>query len=286
MDRRIRMISLAELFPAGDFRFHLTLRRGEPQEFFRRWDDSGRTLGERRSWLAGKPDRYSALLPEGEPLLVEFIQLCRAWNVADLATPESGATVTETTVEALRALGASLESDVLLLSPDDDGQFRLRGGVLCFPTGWALHEKLGHTLDFIHGVVPGLNPALGSSIGQFLSKLKPGVGFQRDNWGITSSDELNQHPVRALPAPASPVALDGLWLRVEHQILVALPRSRGVVFGIRISMHRLDCVAVDRTAVEGLTRALESMPQSMAAYKRLEGIRAPLIEELRAHIVT
>lgn len=257
--------SLAALFPEGDYRFHLTLRRGEPAEFFRPRDASGRVLAERQRLLAESPARYAQLQPEGEPLLAEFAALAEEWGISPLRT--------------IMDVGAQLEPDVLLLSPDASGAFRLRGGALCFPTGWALEEKIGHPLDFIHGAVPGLNAALAAPIQHFLAKLKPGVAFQRDNWGIAATDELNLHPARHVPPPALPVALDRLWLRVEHQALVALPRTGGIVFGIRIVLHRFDDVA---RGPEGalLRRALASMPTDVAVYKRLEEIRNPLVELL------
>jgi hypothetical protein len=124
-------------------------------------------------------------------------------------------------------------------------------------------------------VVPGLNPALGPQIQQFLARLKPGVAFFRDNWGIAATDELNLHPARRVPPPVSPAALERLWLRVEHQALLALPQSRGVVFGIRIALHRLDGLA-GTTAGAGLRRSLETMPAQLAAYKRLDVIREEL----------
>ena len=258
------MSPLAELFPDGGYRFHLTLRRGEPAEFFRPRDATGRLLAERTMWLEENPSRYAALQPEGEPLLREVAAVAeRDWQAGQVATA--------------RQLGERLEPDCLLLSPDPTGAFRLRGGALCFPTGWALEEKLGHTLDFIHGVVPGLNPALGSPIQQFLSKLKPGVAFLRDNWGLTANEELNLHPDRKVPPPALPVALDRLWLRVEHQALVTLPGTGGVLFGIRIALHRMDEVARDPAAGAGLKRALASMPAGMAAYKRLDAVRDAVI---------
>ena len=281
------MSPLAELFPDGDYRFHLTLRRGEPADFFRSRDTSGRLLAERATWLAENPGRYAALQPEGEPLLAEVAELgVQAWGLPP--------------THSVHGLGAVLEPDFLLLATDMGGQgapraairarsarttegseeanaapgaFRLRGGALCFPTGWALEEKIGDTLDFIHGAVPGLNSALASPIQQFLGKLKPGVAFLRDNWGITANEELNQHPARALPPPALPVALDRLWLRVERQALVARPRTGGVLFGIRIALHRLDQVALDLAARAGLRRALASMPAEVAAYKRLDAVR-------------
>ena len=257
------MTPLADLFPDGDYRFQLALRRGEPAEFFRAQDASGRLLAERVKWLAENPARYAALLPEGEPLLAEVAQLATEWGTARTTS--------------VHGLGAALEPDFLLLSPDETGAFRLRGGALCFPTGWALEEKLGHTLDFIHGPVPGLNAALASPISQFLARLKPGLAFLRDNWGLVTTDELNLHPARRTPPPAPPVALDRLWLRVEHQALVALPRTGGVLFGIRIALHRLDVVALNPAACAGLRRGLASMPPEVAAYKRLAAVRESLL---------
>jgi len=254
---------LADLFPDGDYRFHLTLRRGQPRDFFAPSEPTGRLLAERARWLADRPERYAGLTPESEPLLEEFGDLCAEWGVGKKG--------------GLLDLGLALEPDFLLLSPDAEGAFRLRGGVLCFPTSWALEEKIGHTLDFIHGPVPGLNAALGSPINQFLSRLKPGIAFHRDNWGLAATDELNLHPSRGISPPAPPVALERLWLRVEHQALVSLPRTGGVAFGIRIALHRLDKVAGDPLASAGLRRALETLPAELAVYKRIDRIRAELL---------
>lgn len=260
------MASLADLFPDGDYRFHLTLRRGEPGDFFAARDATGAILAERAAWLDADPARYAALLPEAVPIFDEFASFAAAWGAPGMRN--------------VGDLGRMMEPDVLLLSPDAGGEYRLRGGALCFPTGWALEEKIGHTLDFIHGVVPGLNAALASPINQLLAKLKPGVAFQRDNWSIAGTDELNLHLAREIPPPPPPVALDRLWLRIEHQALLALPASGGVAFGIRIALHRMDAV-VNGPAAGGLRRALESMPAAMVAYKRLDGIRTGLIERLR-----
>lgn len=210
------------------------------------------------------------MLPEGEPLLSEFAGMAADW-VPNLISPEE-----ECSIEGI---GRSIEPDILLLSRDDAGRFRLRGGALCFPTGWALEEKLGSTLDSIHEVVPGLNPALGPAIHQFLAKLRPGVAFLRDNWGLAGTDELNLHPARGIPPISSPVDLERLWLRVEHQALVALPRTEGVAFGIRIRLHRVRDL-VGTPAAAGLRRELETMPADLAGYKRLLGIREEIVAAL------
>lgn len=272
------LLSLDELFPEGDYGFHLTLRRVEARAFFEPLETSGRMLAERARWLAEAPARYAAVLPEGEPLVAEFARQAASWGGA-LGAEVAAELECARGLDQVLALGRTFEPDILFLSADESGRFRLRGGALCFPTSWALEDKLGHTLEFIHGVVPGLNRALGSPIQHFLSKLKPGTAYLRHNWGLAATNELNLHPSRGVPAPEPPVRLDRLWLRVEHQALMALPETRGIVFGIRIVSHRLDDIAAG-TASGGLRRALATMPSEMAAYKRLDAIREDVIRLL------
>lgn len=264
--------SLEKLFPDGGHEFRLVLRRGSPREFFLRQDATGSLLAERRSWLAAEPHRYAALRPECRPVLKEFAELAAAWGALEResAFPPFSAPGAPGT-GAIQELGAALEPDVLFLLPAGAGGFQLCGGALCFPSNWSLEEKIGCTLESIHSVVPGLNPAIGSSIQHFLAKLKPGAAFFRDNWGIAATAELNLHPSRRIPAPALPVALDRLWLRVERQVLFALPASGGIVFGIRIELHRLDGLA-NQAAGVGLRRALAMMPSEVIRYKGLESV--------------
>lgn len=260
-------MDLASLFPAGPHRFHLTLARAEPREFFGPRAGGGALLEERARWLESDPARYAAETTEARPVVEEFLSMSGGWGGRPLGTAADMAEV-----------GRAFEPDVLLLARGADGEFRLVAGALCFPTGWALTEKLGHPLEAIHGLVPGLNPALGGTIRQFLERLRPGAAYLRDNWGISAHPDLNQHPVRELAAPAPPVALDRLWLRVERQALVALPGSGGVLFGIRIENHRLD--GLPPPAARALGRSLEEMPAELAAYKRLAGIRGELAGRL------
>ena len=254
------MTSLADLFPAEDFRFHLTLRRGDLATFFAPTPQHERLTRERGRWLAASPARYAALSAGAEPLLAEF---------APLAGRPEGVTVIEA--------GGALEPDFLLLAPDEAGLFRLRAGALCFPTMWALEEKLGHTLEEIHEGVPGLNPALGGPLNQFLARLKPGPAYLRANWGLAATPELNLHPALGRPRLALPLDPTRIWLRVEHQALAALPKTGGVVFGIRIAVMPLTDVLADAAVRAGFHRALSTMPEALAAYKGLAPVRAALL---------
>jgi len=266
---------LGELFPDTDHAFRLTLRRCQPAEFFRRGGASDAILTERSRWLDEAPDRCVQALPEATAAIDEFAAEATRWPEASRLDP--GPPVEPR--EQLLAMGRQWEADVLFLTSGANGEFRLRGGVLCFPTGWSLEEKLGESLESIHAPVPGLNAAIGGAMGQFMAKLKPGAGFLRRNWGLAATAELNLHPARKVAPPGRPVRLAELWLRVEHQILLSLPRTGAVVFGIKIEQYRMDRVAM-HPAAPRMRRALVSMDEELASYKRIAEIRGELIKLL------
>jgi hypothetical protein len=232
-------------------------------------------LEQRRHWLQHEPDVYSALLPEGVPLLEEVVEQSQASGFdPPLARRQAGPR------ERLHAIGGALEPDFLLLKPDESGAMKLLAGCVCFPSSWSLEEKMGRPLDFIHRVVPGLNEQLGPPIAQFLRRMAPDIAWLRTNWGLSRSAELNQHPNRALPRLDASVKPDEVWLRVEHQALVALPKSGGVLFGIRVVVHPFAEVLENREAARGLHRALQTMPEEMATYKGIAPARRQLLRLL------
>lgn len=265
-------MNLSDLFAEEDYRFHLGLRRGSPAGFFQPTSEHDTILTRRRHWLTGEPQTYSALLPQGAALLDECLALARDWQTISPAQNEQLTALASPAERCLR-FGQIWEPDFLLLRPDASQQFQLVGGCVCFPSSWSLAEKVGHPLDFIHRPVPGLNAQLGRSIDLFLSKLAPGPAWLRHNWGLSRSPELNQHPSRTLPRLDESVALSEIWLRVEHQALVALPSSCGVLFGIRVTQHPLTEMKQDPVASERLIHALRTMPEAVALYKGLATAR-------------
>lgn len=268
--------SLADLLPDADYEFPMRFQRGRVGDFFGARSDSPNLLAERQRWLGQDPARYAALLPEGAPLLDEMIEELRASGV-DAPLPKFDDA--ENPSRTLLAAGECLEPDFLLLKHGEGGP-RLVAGCVCFPSSWSLDEKMGRSIELIHDVVPGLNEQLGARIGTFLRRMAPGVAWQRANWGLSRSAELNQHPVRNLPRLDPAVAADEVWLRVEHQALVTLPRTEGVLFGIRIAVYPLARVKADPAAVAGLRRALQTMSSAMANYKNLAAAREAIIKML------
>jgi hypothetical protein len=207
--------------------------------------------------------------------LHEAYELARVWNGF------APANLTSAWQQCL-ALGEFWEADYLFLKADADQKIRLYGGCLCFPSSWRLSEKVGQPIEFIHGPVPGLNASIGAGIHKFLTALKPEVASLRHNWGLSRSPELNHHPDRFIPHLDASVNADEVWLRVEHQALVALPQSGGILFGIRVVNHPLLEVKADAVTTAGLCRALETMPEEMARYKNLLTSRARILELLRS----
>ena len=264
----------ADLFPDEDYRFSLRFGRGEPAAFFGATMRRVELLAQRRHWLRAQPDTYAALLPQGVELLEEATALARNRN--GFAPKTSSGSPWE---ECL-ALGEFWEADYLLLKCDADGEIRLYGGCLCFPSSWRLSDKIGKPIQFIHEPVPGLNAAVGPAIHKFLAGLKPGTASLRHNWGLSRSAEMNQHPDRHLPRLDANVNAEEVWLRVEHQALVALPQSGGILFGIRIANHSLAEVKADALACVRLRHALETMPETMAVYKGIAPARKRLLELL------
>jgi len=264
--------TIRELFPEEDYRFRVGVRRGDLEAFFRPSAGSAAILAERRHWLGTEPVRHAALTDAGRPLLAAFHALASRWaHAAGCA-------------EDCRALGAALEPDFLLLAPDAAGEYRLEGGALCFPTGWALEEKIGHTVEFIHGVVPGLNAALGPAIGRLLARLGAADTWERVNWGLAATSERNLHPALARPRLTAESRPADVWLRVERQVLAGLPppAAGGVLFAIRIELIPLQAVLDDAPARRGLAHALATMDAAVATYKGLAEVRPRLLEWARA----
>lgn len=273
-------ISFAELFGDEDYRHHLRLDRSDPARFFAPTPARASRLAERARWLTSHPNRHALFRPEAAPLLDEFIDLGLVWGTFGNDAPaRTGAPGYPELIQA----GVACELDFLLLDAGADRFPNFVGGCVCFPSSWAPEDKLGLPLPEIHDVVPGLNQALGGAISGFLSRLRPGIAWLRANWGLSRSPELNQHPARGLSRLSPTVAPDEVWLRVEQQALIALPASRGVLFGIRIETSALPAILAQPEVALGLARALRTMPQAMADYKNITPVRYPLADWLVAN---
>lgn len=256
------------LFPDYDFRWSMNLRPGDAPDFFSPGEGKSDALEERARLLESYQAEY-ALLPHGEAALIEeAVEQLGVWSGLPLQ-------------DGLDA-GKRLAPDWVLLRPGEDGIHRVAAGVVCFPSGWSLPEKAGLPLAEVHDPVPRLNEALGRQIDTFLAKLVHGAEWERENWGLSADSELDHHPRHGRPGLQGDETLEGVWIRLERQLLVRLSGD-GILFGIHVGHHRLDEVVA---SVDGLSariaRSLRTMPVEPARYKGIESARWALADQLEA----
>lgn len=260
-------------FPDADHRWTMGLRRGDAAAFLAPGALAAEVLAERTDCLATDPELYAALTPAAEPGLRETLTLLRSCGV----TQDCGGSPWD----QLLTLGRGCEPDLVWLVEDGAGEHRVAGGVVCFPSSWGLRDKLGRTLSETHQPVPGLNAALDRAIETFLHKLVPGEAWLRENAGYSRSRERNQHPHRSLPRLDASVTVDDVCLRLEQQLLLKLPASRTLLFGIRVEVVPLGPVLAIPQVATRVARLLRTISPEAAGYKGLTEARDVILAHLR-----
>lgn len=256
------------LLPDSDHRLQMSLRPGDAKRFWADSADAEFILAERASWMAETPGRYLRVLPEGSAAVHEAIAFMRTQQGRGACPPAQAAVV--------------LEPDWIVLAGDAERLHPVIGGAVIFPSRWALAEKIGRPLHEVHAPVPGLQSSLGTQISTFLQRLAPQAAWERENWGLSADPSLNHHPaitIRRLDAAAT---LETTWLRLERQFLTRLPATNAILFGIRVTNHRLDHLAALPAVASRLARALATMADDVARYKGLHEARSSLISALES----
>lgn len=261
------------IFPDADHRWVMGLKRSSLPEFFTPCDPTGAVLAERASWLAADPEKYAALLPETAPALRDTVDLAHA-----LGTPIDRSLAP---FEQLLALGRTWECDFVWMHPDGNQEHRLIGGVVCFPSYWALREKLGLTMSQTHQPVPGLNTTLDRQIEAFFARLVPGIPWERENANYSGSTELNQHPTQRVQRLDAKSNIENIMIRLEHQLLLKFAASGSTLFAIRIEVVPLLRLREQPEAAQRLARLLETMSSEAARYKNVDDVRGTIIAWLR-----
>ncbi|MCH2059355.1 MAG: DUF3445 domain-containing protein [Verrucomicrobiales bacterium] len=250
----------AGLFPDKDFSFSFGVRPGDAQAFFSGSRPS--VIEQRQQALQEAPSCHLFEAPEAATAIAESVRLAGLRNGGCLQ------------------LALHWEPDFLILLPEPGGQFLFKAGAVCFPSSWRPEEKIGLPIHAIHAPVPTLNEKLGAQIDTFLTRLKPSTPWQRFNWGLSGSPVLNQHPRLNHQQLIHPLNPRQTWIRIEDQILLRLPESGAILFGIRLVNIELTEIKQQPEACSGLRRAIKTMPESIANYKGITPVRTDLLEYL------
>ncbi|MGP0032504.1 MAG: heme-dependent oxidative N-demethylase subunit alpha family protein [Acidimicrobiales bacterium] len=137
----------------------------------------------------------------------------------------------------LARAGTRVQEDLCLMVHHENA-WRLEGAVLCFPSLWLLHEKLGRPTAVVHGPVPHYATELSRRVDSLLDRLPPGKVVWRRNVSVWPALLLWAPCHRLDPALCTDAApVDGvppLWIRSERQTLRRLPDTGAIVFTIRV----------------------------------------------------
>lgn len=173
--------------------------------------------------------------------------------------------------------GGMVQEDFCILQQNAAGQeYRLTAAILCFPSRWSLAEKIGHPLTHIHGPVPDYTDDLAKRVNRMFEGVRADKPLWRANWTVHSTDELHQ-PSGDFRDAEDPDAR--LYIRVERQTFVRLPRTRAVVFGIRTYIDPLEALTPDQAGA--LYRALGGLDVDEIEYRGGNGLNGAALARLR-----
>lgn len=166
----------------------------------------------------------------------------------------------------------------------------LDAGMVTSQADWSLNFNVG--MDFIqwHGPVP-----MAHELGvfdralKFLLLLQVGRPVRRLNWTMTINPHLDTSPEnfdKWGPDRAKVTAENAgslVHLRVELQTLFRLPRSNGILFGVRVYLLRLDELVQNPVWARRMHRVLKTLPAELADYKGMTLFRDHAVQWLSAH---
>ncbi len=272
----------------------MAIKALDPAEWITFGEDASLQLAERRRLLDERPHDVLASLPGSEDAEAELLALLidhlkrhagDRYRITDdeVAEPDTGFSCQRRGAPPpLEVAGRLVQEDFCLLQRRD-GPYVLTAAVLCFPAHWSLSEKMGKPLIDIHAPVPGFAEQLGSPVERLFDNLRSDKPVQRLNWSLVDTDELflpPSHRKERVEIGAGEIGRR-LRLRVEHQTLRRLPRTKAVVFGIRTYVTPLDDVIDSPETATALLARLDDMPGPMQTYKNLINVRPALTTYLK-----
>jgi dimethylamine monooxygenase subunit A len=248
------------------FRLAMGLRPLDLAHWLEFGGDAAAQLAEKAALLLDRRADVLALTRAGDEacaeLLDEIVENLASFHPDERVSGDSGE-------HPLLAASRLVPEDLCVLAPAA-AQWRLVAASVCFPSRWRLGDKIGTSLEAIHGPVPGYADTLASPVTQFFDRLVPERGFWRLNWTLLDDPALFQ-PTAGRPATA--VDPGDLVFRVERQTLRRLPTTGAVVFTIRTYRRRAaELAAAHAQFASDVLVALATAPADSLAYKGWAGL--------------
>jgi dimethylamine monooxygenase subunit A len=256
-------------------------------------------MAERRRLLAERHHDVFAVLPEAEQACHEVLQRLVAhltarfpeWFSLDADTLTNRLTdetwnVAKPPCHPLELAGRLVQEDLCIIQTSEAEPPRFTAAVLCFPSRWRLHEKLGRPLATVHGPVPFYAERLATPVDRFMAKVKPGHIASRLNWSVLDDPAMYQPTGKWREATNSAItpnnAGDTVYLRVERQTLTRMPRTNAILFGIRVHSYPLASAITTPAVAARLAEAVRALPEATVHYKSLRSFGPALLAWLDA----
>lgn len=205
----------------------------------------------------------------------------------------TGVTVDLDVADPMDACAVLAAEDFTIMMPSEKNDkdvtlYRLKSGVLIFPSGWSLTPqykgddedlqkeskdaaRLGKSMREIH------DPYVPHYVNHFMDKvetgmahMKPGMGLWRRNWSPLLTDNLMRH-ADFIPEEYPEFSNEN-WenlgiLRVEQQTLTKMPQSGAIVFGIKTYQWKMNAVMNEPVARDALLLGLDNLSPEMQEYR-------------------
>lgn len=250
-------------FQAGAPRFGPALNPIDPETWLT--PDTEAHVIDWKQALLDQPELTYRCLPQGREAAREAAQA-----VGKALHCETGG--------SLIAASRRVSDDLVVMTPDLEGQWRCTALTLTAPTFFSIAEVIGRDVAALHGPVPQA-AQLSARISRVFSGLSVGLVLERFNWTLQyGADRFtpDSRPLKQRAATCDPKTdWTQLFLRVERQTIIKLEATGAILFTIRVCLDPVVALRVeDRPALAKAWRALGQegrLYKGWAAYERLVG---------------
>ncbi|MBM7693626.1 hypothetical protein JOC77_003070 [Peribacillus deserti] len=189
--------------------------------------------------------------------------------------------------EPLDFIGRHVQEDLILMM-QRDGDLYLDAGQLCFPANWSLAFNLGMKFKEIHNPIPGFKEEkLDDRILGFLLRVEAGNPWQRKNWSLMAGNRMDTSLEtydqwgKDRKKVTRENAGEFVYLRVEVQKILRMPRTNGILFTIHTYLLSLDEFCQNRKWLEQFYSILSELPEYIAEYKGLSMYKDQVLQYLK-----